>query len=228
VGDDMKKLSNVEKESIKVRIPIGPIYLNGNLDIPEGARGFVVFVHGSGSSRFSPRNQYVAQEMQKDGLGTLLFDLLTEDEEGIDMITRNFRFDIDLLSKRLIDVTRWLLNRADTKELNLGYFGASTGAAAALIAARELKESVKAVVSRGGRPDLAGEYLMYVEAPTLFIVGGDDTEVIELNQWALERMVITDKELKIVPGATHLFEEQGALEKVARLAGDWFIKFLGK
>ena len=116
VGDNMRELSNVEKESIKVRIPIGPIYLNGNLDIPEGARGFVVFVHGSGSSRFSPRNQYVAQELQRDGLGTLLFDLLTEDEEGIDMITRNFRFDIDLLSKRLIDVTRWLLNRADTKE----------------------------------------------------------------------------------------------------------------
>lgn len=224
----MRGLSNVEKESIEVRIPIGPIYLNGNLDIPKGARGFVVFVHGSGSSRFSPRNQYVAQELQRDGLGTLLFDLLTEDEEGIDMITRNFRFDIDLLSKRLIDVTRWLLNRPDTKELNLGYFGASTGAAAALIAARELKESVKAVVSRGGRPDLAGEDLMYVEAPTLFIVGGDDTEVIELNQWALERMVIADKELKIVPGATHLFEEQGALENVASLAGDWFTRFLGK
>lgn len=224
----MRGLSNVEKESIEVRIPIGPIYLNGNLDIPKGARGFVVFVHGSGSSRFSPRNQYVAQELQRDGLGTLLFDLLTEDEEGIDMITRNFRFDIDLLSKRLIDVTRWLLNRPDTKELNLGYFGASTGAAAALIAARELTESVKAVVSRGGRPDLAGEDLMYVEAPTLFIVGGDDTEVIELNQWALERMVIADKELKIVPGATHLFEEHGALEKVASLAGDWFTRFLGK
>lgn len=224
----MRGLSNVEKESIEVRIPIGPIYLNGNLDIPKGARGFVVFVHGSGSSRFSPRNQYVAQELHRDGLGTLLFDLLTEDEEGIDMITRNFRFDIDLLSKRLIDVTRWLLNRPETEELNLGYFGASTGAAAALIAARELKESVKAVVSRGGRPDLAGEDLMYVEAPTLFIVGGDDTEVIELNQWALERMVIADKELKIVPGATHLFEEQGALENVASLAGDWFTRFLGK
>lgn len=224
----MKELSNVEKESIKVRIPIGSIYLNGNLDIPEGARGFVVFVHGSGSSRFSPRNQYVAQELQRGGLGTLLFDLLTEDEEGIDMITRNFRFDIDLLSKRLIDVTRWLLNRPDTKGLNLGYFGASTGAAAALIAARELKEVVKAVVSRGGRPDLAGEDLMYVEAPTLFIVGGKDTEVIELNQWALEKMVSADKELKIVPGATHLFEERGALEDAARLAGDWFKRYLGK
>ncbi|MDQ1254147.1 MAG: putative phosphoribosyl transferase [Euryarchaeota archaeon] len=224
----MRELSDMGKESIEVRIPIGPIYLNGNLDIPEGARGFVVFVHGSGSSRFSPRNQYVAQEMQKDGLGILLFDLLTEEEEEIDMLTRSFRFDIDLLSKRLVDVTRWLLNRPDTKGLNLGYFGASTGAAAALIAARELKEVVKAVVSRGGRPDLAGEGLMYVEAPTLFIVGGDDTEVIELNQWALERMVLAEKELKIVPGATHLFEEQGALEKVARLAGDWFIRFLGK
>jgi putative phosphoribosyl transferase len=228
MGDNMRELSNTEKESIEVRIPIGHIYLNGNLDIPEGARGFVVFVHGSGSSRFSPRNQYVARELQKDGLGTLLFDLLTEDEEGIDMQTRSFRFDIDLLSKRLIDVTRWLLDRQDTKELNMGYFGASTGAAAALIAAKELKEVVKAVVSRGGRPDLAGEDLMYVEAPTLFIVGGKDTEVIELNQWALEKMVITDKELKIVPGATHLFEERGALEDAARLAGDWFKRYLGK
>lgn len=222
----MNELSNKEKKSVEVQIPIGPIYLGGNLDIPAGARGIVIFVHGSGSSRFSPRNQYVAQELQNDGLGTLLFDLLTEEEEGIDMLTRSFRFDIDMLSKRLIDVTRWVLSRQDTKELNLGYFGASTGAAAALIAARELKDAVKAVVSRGGRPDLAGDDLMYVQAPTLFIVGGKDTEVIKLNQWAFERMVITEKEIKIIPGATHLFEEQGALEKVSRFAGDWFRRYL--
>lgn len=221
----MTELPNTERNA-EVRIPIGSIYLDGNLNIPEGARGIVIFVHGSGSSRHSPRNQYVAQELQRNGLATLLFDLLTMEEERIDMITRNFRFDIDMLSKRLIDTTRWLLNRPDTKKLTLGYFGASTGAAAALIAAKEHSDIVKAVVSRGGRPDLAENALMYVKAPTLFIVGGKDTQVIDLNQWALDRMVILDKELKIVPGATHLFEEQGALEEVARLAGDWFKRYL--
>jgi dienelactone hydrolase len=223
----MKESLNIRKKSSEVRIPIsGSIYLDGNLDIPEGARGIVVFVHGSGSSRHSPRNQYVAQELQRNGLATLLFDLLTIEEERIDMLTRELRFDIELLSKRLIDTTRWLLNRPDTKELNLGYFGASTGAAAALIAAKEHSDTVKAIVSRGGRPDLAGSALMYVKAPTLFIVGGKDTQVIELNQWALDRMVIPEKELKIVPGATHLFEEKGALEEVSRLADTWFKKYL--
>ena len=216
------------KKNIEVKIPIDSIYLEGNLSIPEGAKGIVVFVHGSGSSRHSPRNQYVAKELQQDGLGTLLFDLLTVEEERIDMLTRHLRFDIELLSKRLIDVTRWLLSRPDTRDLNIGYFGASTGAAAALIAAKEYADTVKAVVSRGGRPDLAESALMYVVAPTLLIVGGRDTQVIDLNQWALERMVILDKDLKIVPGATHLFEEHGALEEVARLAGEWFKKYLSE
>lgn len=224
----MNSSSNAGKKGIEVRIPIDSIYLEGNLSIPEGAKGIVVFVHGSGSSRHSPRNQYVAKELQKDGLGTLLFDLLTVEEERIDMLTRNLRFDIELLSKRLIDVTEWLLSRPDTKDLNAGYFGASTGAAAALIAAKEHADIVKAVVSRGGRPDLAESALIYVKAPTLLIVGGRDTQVIDLNRWALDRMVILDKELRIVPGATHLFEEQGALEEVARLAGEWFKKYLSE
>lgn len=224
----MKIPTSMGKENLEVQIPIGPIYLEGNLDIPEGARGIVVFVHGSGSSRHSPRNQYVARELQKDGLGTLLFDLLTVEEERIDMMTRHLRFDIDLLSKRLIDVTRWILDRPDTKDLNMGYFGASTGAAAALIAAREHEDTVKAIVSRGGRPDLAESALMYVKAPTLLIVGGRDTQVIDLNQWALDRMVMQDKKLQIVPEATHLFEEPGALEEVARLAGEWFRRHLSE
>ncbi|WP_410508671.1 dienelactone hydrolase family protein [Methanosarcina hadiensis] len=224
----MKDSLSMGKKSIEVQIPIGPIHLEGSLDIPEGARGIVVFVHGSGSSRHSPRNQYVAKEMQRSGLGTLLFDLLTVEEERIDMMTRHLRFDIELLSKRLIDVTGWLLSRPDTKDLNIGYFGASTGAAAALIAAKEHADTIKAVVSRGGRPDLAESALMYVKAPTLLIVGGRDTQVIDMNQWALDRMVILEKELKIVPGATHLFEEQGALEEVARLAGEWFKKYLSE
>jgi predicted alpha/beta-hydrolase family hydrolase len=223
----MKESLNAGKKSIKVHIPISSsVSLEGNLDIPEGARGIVVFVHGSGSSRHSPRNQYVAQELQRNGLATLLFDLLTIEEERIDMLTRELRFDIELLSKRLIDATSWLLSRPDTKELNLGYFGASTGAAAALIAAKEHSDVVKAIVSRGGRPDLAGGALMYVKAPTLFIVGGRDTQVIELNQWALDRMAISEKEMKIIPGATHLFEEKGALEEVSRLADLWFKKYL--
>lgn len=223
----MKESLSMEK-SIEVKIPIDSIYLEGNLSVPEGARGIIVFVHGSGSSRHSPRNQYVAEELQKEGLGTLLFDLLTVEEERIDMLTRHLRFDIELLSKRLIDVTEWLLSRPDTKGLNTGYFGASTGAAAALIAAKEHADIVKAVVSRGGRPDLAESALMYVKAPTLLIVGGRDTQVIDLNQWALDRMSMSEKELKIVPGATHLFEEPGTLEEVARLAGKWFKRYLSE
>lgn len=225
-GDSIKEPFSMEIESREIRIPIDSIDLEGNLDIPEGAKGIVIFVHGSGSSRYSPRNQYVAQELQKEGLGTLLFDLLTAQEERIDMLTRELRFDIDLLSKRLINVTSWVLNQPETKELNIGYFGASTGAAAALIAAKAHSDTVKAVVSRGGRPDLAENALMYIKAPTLLIVGGRDTQVIKLNQWALDRMTIPEKELKIVPGATHLFEEKGTLEEVARLAGEWFKKYL--
>lgn len=222
----MNSSSDNYKRDIEVRIPVDSINLEGNLNIPEGARGIVIFVHGSGSSRHSPRNQYVADELRRAGLGTLLFDLLTIEEERIDMMTRHLRFDIELLSKRLIDVTGWVLNRPETKGLNIGYFGASTGAAAALIAAKEYATAVKAVVSRGGRPDLAESALIHVKAPTLLIVGGKDIQVIDLNKWALERIVALDKELKIVPGATHLFEEPGALEEVARLAGKWFTRYL--
>ena len=168
----MRELSNIEKKSIEAQIPIGSIHLDGNLDIPEGARGIVVFVHGSGSSRFSPRNQSVARELQKDGLGTLLFDLLTPEEERIDMVTAHLRFDIDLLASRLVEVTNWLLKKQDIENISVGYFGASTGAAAALIAAKERSDVVKAVVSRGGRPDLAEKALSDVKAPTLLIVGG--------------------------------------------------------
>lgn len=226
MGDKMKELSNIEEKSDEVQIPIGPIYLNGILDIPKGARGIVVFAYGSGSKSSSPHDEYIAQELNKSGLGTLLLDLLTVDEGGIEMLTRDSHFDIEMLSIRLIDVSRWLLNRSDTKGLNLGYLGTSTGTPAAIIAARELKDVVKAVVSKGGRPDLAEDALMYVEAPTLFIVGGTDDEIIDYNKWALERMVIADKELKTIPGASNLFEEQGALEEVAHLACNWFKKYL--
>jgi dienelactone hydrolase len=218
--------SSTSENSSEIVIPINSIILKGNLIIPKGAKGIVVFAHGSGSSRHSSRNQYVAHELQKEGLGTLLFDLLTADEEKIDMVTLHLRFDIELLANRLIDVTTWLLNNPDTKELNLGYFGASTGAAAALIAAKEHSDVVKAVVSRGGRPDLADKALPDVKAPTLLIVGGKDFQVIEMNQWALERLTLKEKQMEIVPGATHLFEEPGTLEEVAYLAGEWFKRFL--
>lgn len=220
----MSKLSS--KISSEIQIPINYITLEGNLTIPEGAKGIVVFAHGSGSSRFSSRNRYVAQELQKEGLGTLLFDLLTAEEERIDMITTHLRFDIDLLADRLVSVTNWLLSNPDTKELVIGYFGASTGAAAALIAAKEHSNVIKAVVSRGGRPDLAEKSLPDVKAPTLLIVGGEDYQVIEMNQWALDQLKIEQKELKIVPRATHLFEEPGTLEEVANLAGEWFRRYL--
>ena len=224
----MEESSNSDRRSTEVRIPIDSIALEGNLIIPEEAKGIVIFAHGSGSSRHSPRNQYVAQELQRSGLGTLLFDLLTVEEERVDMLTRHLRFDIDLLATRLVNVTTWLLSNPKTKGFNIGYFGASTGAAAALIAAKEHADTVKAVVSRGGRPDLAESALMYVKAPTLLIVGGKDTQVIDLNQWALDRMTMLEKELKIVPGATHLFEEKGALEEVARLAGEWFKRYISE
>lgn len=225
-GVIMRELSSKGKSSNEVKIPINSITLEGNLTIPEGAKGIVVFAHGSGSSRFSSRNRYVAQELQKEGLGTLLFDLLTAEEERIDMITAHLRFDIDLLANRLVSVTNWLFSNPETKNLNIGYFGASTGAAAALIAAKEHTNVIKAVVSRGGRPDLAEKALPNVKAPTLLIVGGDDYQVIEMNEWALDRLKVEQKELKIVPGATHLFEEPGTLEQVANLAGEWFKKYL--
>ncbi len=222
----MRELSSKGKSSNEVKIPINSVTLEGNLTIPEGAKGIVVFAHGSGSSRFSSRNRYVAQELQKEGLGTLLFDLLTAEEERIDMITAHLRFDIDLLANRLVSVTNWLFSNPETKDLNIGYFGASTGAAAAFIAAREHADVIKAVVSRGGRPDLAEKALPNVKAPTLLIVGGEDYQVIEMNEWALDRLKVEQKELKIVPGATHLFEEPGTLEQVANLAGEWFKKYL--
>jgi dienelactone hydrolase len=222
----MRESLNKGKENSEIRIPVDSIVLEGNFTVPEGATGIVVFAHGSGSSRHSSRNQYVARELQKRGFATLLFDLLTAEEERIDMVTAHLRFDIDLLANRLADVTTWLLSNPETKEFNIGYFGASTGAAAALIAAKEHDNVVKAVVSRGGRPDLAEKALSDVKAPTLLIVGGNDFQVIEMNQWALDRLTVKDKQMQIVPGATHLFEEPGTLEEVAYLAGEWFKKYL--
>jgi len=209
----------------EVKIPFGNVVLNGNLNVPLGAKGIVLFAHGSGSGRFSPRNQYVAKEFNKAKIGTLLFDLLTSDEEEEDMITAEYRFNIGLLAQRLIGATEWLKKDPLTNICAFGYFGASTGAAAALIAASKLPNDIAAVVSRGGRPDLATDYLPRVVAPTLLLVGGWDTEVIELNKQALEQMS-SEKKLVIVPGATHLFEEPGALEEVARLSTDWFLRHL--
>ncbi|MGI8406292.1 MAG: dienelactone hydrolase family protein [Thermomicrobiales bacterium] len=208
-----------------VAIPAGQAELYGRLDVPTGAQGIVVFAHGSGSSRFSPRNQEVAAALQKDGLGTLLFDLLTEREAAIDAKTRQHRFDIPLLVKRLIEVTDWLQQQESTRPLNIGYFGASTGAAAALGAAAVRKQEVKAFVSRGGRPDLADDALTQVDAPTLLIVGGLDTAVIGMNQAARERMPGVTQ-LVLVEGATHLFEEPGTMEQVTRHANAWFQRYL--
>jgi pimeloyl-ACP methyl ester carboxylesterase len=197
--------------------------LEGDLIIPAGAQGVVLFAHGSGSTRHSPRNQFVSRTIREVGVGTLLFDLLTKEEEAIDMRTRQLRFDIGLLAQRLIDATYWI--KGDLDYLQVGYFGSSTGGGAALVAAAELGENVGAVVSRGGRPDLAGEALPRVKSPTLLIVGGLDYPVIEMNREAYARLRC-EKELKIVPGATHLFEEPGTLEEVARLAAEWFRKHL--
>ncbi len=200
--------------------------LEGDLSIPAGVKGLVIFAHGSGSSRLSPRNRYVASVLQEAGLATLLFDLLTAREEAIDSITAELRFNINLLSERLKYATDWAVKEKSTSRLNIGYFGASTGAAAALVAAASHPQAIKAVVSRGGRPDLAGDALPLVKAPTLLIVGSLDTEVIELNQQAMDQMSAV-KELAIVPGATHLFEEPGTLPQVAKLAAGWFDKYLG-
>ena len=198
--------------------------LEGNLIIPRTAGGIVVFAHGSGSSRHSPRNQYVAQVLNNAGLATLLTDLLTREEEEVDIKTRQHRFNIDLLSKRLVAVTDWITQNPDTQKLFVGYFGASTGAAAALVAAAERGNIISAIVSRGGRPDLAGsKALRNVQAPTLFIVGEKDVQVIGMNESAMKQLDLVErKKLKIVPGATHLFEEPGTLEEVARLARGWF------
>lgn len=210
---------------VQARIPAGAIVLDGDLTIPSGASGIAVFAHGSGSSRHSPRNRSVARVIREAGVGSLLFDLLTREEEAIDVFTRHLRFDIGLLTARLIEATRWLAGQEATRNLRVGYFGSSTGAAAALIAAAEMGEEIGAVVSRGGRPDLAGDALPLVKAPTLLIVGGHDETVIELNQDAYARLRC-EKELRIIPGATHLFEEPGALEQVADFAAAWFKEHL--
>jgi putative phosphoribosyl transferase len=209
-------------ELIERSVLIPPAGLEGELVIPEKATAVIAFAHGSGSSRHSPRNQYVARVLQQGGLATLLFDLLTAEEERIDVRTAHLRFDIGLLARRLSEATAWLKQDADTRHLLVGYFGASTGAAAALVAAAQRPGDVYAVVSRGGRPDLAGASLPLVKASTLLIVGGEDIPVIAMNQDAFRQLRIEQKKLEIVPGATHLFEEPGTLEKVAFLARDWF------
>jgi putative phosphoribosyl transferase len=205
-----------------VHIEAGSARLAGNLRIPKTATAMVLFVHGSGSSRHSPRNQFVARTLNNAGLATLLFDLLTPEEELIDARTAELRFDINLLAERLVHATKWTKEQKETRDLRIGYFGSSTGGGAALVAAAELSDDVSAVVSRGGRPDLAGEALPRVKAPTLFIVGGEDDVVIDMNEEARAQMQCEVK-IDIIPGATHLFEEPGALEQVARLASDWFL-----
>jgi len=209
-----------------VRIATGNVKLEGNLESPAGATGVVLFAHGSGSGRHSPRNRYVAERLRDAGLGTLLIDLLTESEERIDSHTAHLRFNIPLLADRLVGAIDWLGGDTRTAALPVGLFGASTGAAAALVAAAQRPERVAAIVSRGGRPDLAGEALAVVRAPTLLIVGGDDDVVITLNRHALARVESPVKELVIIPGAGHLFEEPGKLAEGARLAADWFARHL--
>jgi putative phosphoribosyl transferase len=209
----------------EMKIPIGNVEIEGTLTMPRGATGVVLFAHGSGSSRFSPRNQYVAKQFNKSKIGTLLFDLLTQNEEETDILTAEYRFNIALLTQRLIGATQWIRKDPLTKKLKLGYFGASTGAAAALIAAAKLSGDVSAVVSRGGRPDLAGEYLPQVVAPTLLLVGSLDVEVIQLNREAMLQMT-NEKKIVIVAGATHLFEEPGTLDEVAKIATEWFLRYL--
>lgn len=209
-----------------VRVAAGPVTLDGNLGVPQGARGVVLFAHGSGSGRHSPRNCFVAGQLRDAGLATLLIDLLTEKEEAMDQYTAHLRFDIRLLADRLLGATDWLAADARTAGLSVGYFGASTGGGAALVAAAQRPDRIGAVVSRGGRPDLAGEALSAVRAPTLLIVGGEDKPVIAMNEEALAKLAAPVKKLVIVPGATHLFEESGKLEEVARLATEWFTRYL--
>lgn len=212
----------VEAMEQSVRIKIDEVTLDGTLGLPERAKGVVIFAHGSGSSRLSPRNTSVAMVLQQAGIGTLLFDLLTSEEDRV----YERRFDIDLLARRLVGATRWLAARPELEGAAIGYFGASTGAAAALQGAALLGPAVRAVVSRGGRPDLAMPCLEQVLAPTLLIVGERDTEVLHLNRQALTHLAV-EKELAVVPGATHLFEEPGTLEQVAKLAKNWFVQHLG-
>ncbi|MFL6385628.1 MAG: dienelactone hydrolase family protein [Nitrososphaeraceae archaeon] len=243
----MSTSSNDKKEEEQeyyqlVHVPVAGIQvvLEANLSIPKNAQGVVIFAHGSGSGRHSPRNRYVAQVLQNEGIATLLLDLLTEEEEEIDLQTRHLRFDIGLLAQRLVGATDWLKQNSGSRNLKVGYFGASTGAAAALVAAAERPSTINAIVSRGGRPDLAGtDNLQKVQASTLLIVGGNDVPVIAMNKQALDKMHMLEdsnnndseknknkKKLVIVPGATHLFEEPGKLEEVARLAAEWFSNYL--
>lgn len=209
-----------------VRVSAAGVTLEGNLVVPPDARGIVLFAHGSGSSRHSSRNRFVARELQDAGLGTLLIDLLTSEEEQVDLRTRHLRFDIGMLAERLVGAAEWLSAHDDTRGLAIGMFGASTGGGAALVAAAERPELVRAVVSRGGRPDLAGEALRRVKAPTLLLVGSLDVPVIGMNRDAMAQMT-GEVELEIVPGASHLFEEPGTLEEVARQASEWFLRHLG-
>jgi pimeloyl-ACP methyl ester carboxylesterase len=220
---DVHTLESVERS---VTIEAAGVELEGDLAVPQGATGIVVFAHGSGSSRHSSRNRFVAEMLRRGNLGTLLLDLLTSAEEQVDLRTRELRFDIGLLAGRLIGAMDWLGEQNETRELPIGLFGASTGAGAALIAAARRPDRVGAVVSRGGRPDLAGSELRFVHAPTLLIVGSLDTMVIELNKRAMVMMDSAPVELAIIPGASHLFEEPGTLEQVAELARSWFVRFL--
>ena len=216
----------MKKTLIKeIEITADKVVLKGNLSIPKNAKAIILFAHGSGSSRFSPRNQYVAQVLHKAGLATLLMDLLTKEEELIDEQTGELRFNIEFLADRLIGATKWLKKNSKTKNLAVGYFGSSTGAGAALIAAAKYPTDIKTIVSRGGRPDLAMPYLKKVKASVLLIVGGNDTPVIGMNEEAMKQLSV-EKKLEIVPGATHLFEEPGKLEEVAQLAADWFTKHM--
>ncbi|MEM9164674.1 MAG: dienelactone hydrolase family protein [Cyanobacteria bacterium P01_F01_bin.4] len=224
MGNSTRTLRETDNERL-VSVKAGAVTLQGNLVIPAGAQGIVLFAHGSGSSRHSPRNRYVAQVLNNTGLATLLIDLLTSEEDIIDRRTRHLRFDIGLLASRLVGATDWLRQTPTTRSFKIGYFGASTGSAAALSAATERPDAISAIVSRGGRPDLAGSALSRVQAPTLLIVGGHDLVVIDLNRDALAQ-ISAEKHLEIVPGATHLFEEPGTLEQVARLAGQWFQRHL--
>lgn len=208
-----------------IQIPVEDYFLGGILTLPENSHGIVLFVHGSGSSRMSPRNQFVAYSLNEAGIGTLLFDLLTPIEEKVDMITGEYRFNIPFLSARLDAVTQWVLKQPMMKGLSLGYFGASTGAAAALVTASHYPNTVKVVVSRGGRADLANSHLEKVQAATLLIVGGNDYPVIEMNEIAFQKLSCV-KDLFIIPGATHLFEEQGKLDEVRKAAQNWFYQYL--
>jgi len=223
-GDSAIEIMAVQFEN-EVIVPVGSVTLDGELQIPQNAHGLVLFAHGSGSSRLSPRNQFVARVLREAGLGTLLFDLLTREEEVIDSFTRHLRFDIPLLAERLVGALRWVGSVDAARGLRIGYFGASTGGGAALVAAAQTGDAVGAIVSRGGRPDLASAWLPKVKCPTLLLVGELDPVVIELNRTALDRMTCL-RELRLVPNATHLFEEPGTLDYVAREAAGWFSQYL--